>query len=258
MHGGLEGEVTRLEVQAELGWSQERRILERLGLREAAVVLDVGCGPGASLARLAEAAPAARIVGVEPDARLRELAALRVPEAELLDGDAEALPLAAATVDLALARYVFQHLPDPARAAAEIRRVLRPGGRLVAVEVDGELWGLVQPRLPGAQAAHEAAWRAQRDRGGDRMIGRRLWRILAEAGFVDLSLELFAYHSDELGLDAFAPLIDPAGLLPLVEQGAVAPLDYARAVHAYERFRADPAAFVLLVGIAVSGAAPAR
>ena len=88
------------------------------------------------------------------------------------------------------------------------------------------------------------------------MIGRRLWRILAAAGFTDLSLQLFAYHSDELGLDAFAPLIDPSSLQPLVEAGVVGTLDYARAVHGYERFRADPDAFVLLVGLLVSGRKP--
>ncbi len=90
------------------------------------------------------------------------------------------------------------------------------------------------------------------------MIGRRLWRIFAAAGFTELSLQLFAYHSDELGVDAFAPLIDPSNLLPLVEAGAVGTFDYARAVHGYERFRADPEAFVLLTGLLVSCRKPPR
>jgi hypothetical protein len=88
------------------------------------------------------------------------------------------------------------------------------------------------------------------------MIGRRLWRILAAAGFAELSIQPFAYHSDELGLDAFAPLIDPSSLVPLVDAGVVGPIDYARAVHGYERFRADPEAFVLLIGLVVSGRRP--
>jgi ubiquinone/menaquinone biosynthesis C-methylase UbiE len=254
--GGFEDELARLEAQARLAWPQEAAILERLGLRAARDVLEIGCGSGAYLERLSALAPRAALIGVEPDERLRALAGERVTHARLVTGTAESLPLASDCVDVAVARYVFQHVNDPDRAAREALRVLRPEGTLAAIEVDGELWGISQPRFPEVQAAHEKAWRAQRRRGGNRMIGRRIWRILAAAGFTDLSLELFAYHSDELGLDAFAPLIDPASLLPLVEAGAVGTVDYARAVHGYQRFRADPEAFVLLVGLVVSGRKP--
>ncbi len=256
MQGGFDGEVARLEVQARLAWPQEARILSGLGLTAACDLLEIGCGSGAHLERLAAAAPEARVTGVEPDERLRGLALARVPRAELVAGTAEALPLEDGSIDFAVARYVFQHVAEPELAAGEALRVLRPGGTLAAIEVDGELWGLVQPRFPEAQAAHEKAWLAQSQRGGDRTIGRRLWRIFLAAGLTDLSLQLFAYHSDDLGLDAFAPLIDPTSLLPLVESGIIGTIEYARAVHSYERFRADPSAFVLLAGLVVSGRAP--
>lgn len=256
MHGGFDGEVARLEVQARLAWPHELRILSGLGLTRARDLLEIGCGSGAHLERLARAAPDASVIGVEPDDRLRRLAVDRVARAQLVAGTAEALPLDANSVDFAVARYLFQHVADADVVAREALRVLRPGATLAAIEVDGELWGLVQPRFPEAQAAHEKAWLAQSQRGGDRTIGRRLWRIFSAAGFTDLSLQLFAYHSDDLGVDAFAPLIDPAGLLPLVEQGVVGMVDYARAVHGYERFRADPDALVLLAGMVVSGRAP--
>ena len=256
MQGGFDGEVARLEVQARLAWPQEARILTSLGLTTARDLLEIGCGSGAHLERLAAAAPDARVTGVEPDERLRALALDLVPRAQVVAGTAEALPLESGSVDFAVARYVFQHVADPDFAAGEALRVLRPGGTLAAIEVDGELWGLVQPRFPEARAAHEKAWLAQTQRGGDRTIGRRLWRIFRAAGLTDLSLQLFAYHSDDLGLDAFAPLIDPSSLLPLVEAGVVGTLDYARAVHGYECFRADPSAFVLLAGLVVSGRAP--
>jgi ubiquinone/menaquinone biosynthesis C-methylase UbiE len=254
--GGFEGELARLEAQARLAWPQEAAILERLGFAAARDVLELGCGSGAHLERLDAAAPHAALIGVEPDDRLRALATLRVTRARVLDGTAEAIPLADDSIDFAVARYVFQHLADPDRAAREALRVLRPGATIATIEVDGELWGIAQPRFPEVQAAHETAWRAQRRRGGNRMIGRRLWRILAAAGFTDLSLELFAYHSDDLGLDAFAPLIDPSSLQPLVEAGVIGTFDYARAMHGYERFRADPEAYVLLVGLLIAGRKP--
>ena len=54
---------------------------------------------------------------------------------------------------------------------------------------------------------------------GDRHIERQLWRMLKAAGFQDLNLELIASHSDELGMDAFLPQLDPDFLSQLVNVG---------------------------------------
>lgn len=247
---GLDAEVDRLEAQAALAWREEARLLRELGVDRAGTIVEVGSGSGALLARLRDLTPAARVVGVEPDAELRERARVRVPEADLVAGSADALPLADASADAVVLRFVLQHLADPVAALREARRVLRPGGVAVAIEVDGALWGLAQPSRPEAQAVQAKAWAAQARRGGDRMIGRRLHRLLAAAGFSDPELRLYAYHSDDLGLDAFAPLLDPASTLDqAVADGAITLADYGVAVDAYNRFRAAPDAFVLLAGL---------
>jgi ubiquinone/menaquinone biosynthesis C-methylase UbiE len=247
---GLDAEVDRLEAQAALAWREESRLLRELGVDGAGTIVEVGCGSGALLARLHELAPAARLVGVEPDAELRAHARERVPSGELVDGAADALPLPDASADAVVVRFVLQHLADPVEALRETRRVLRPGGVVVAIEVDGGLWGLAQPSWPEVQAVQAKAWAAQARRGGDRMIGRRLPRLLAAAGFAQPELRLYAYHSDELGLDAFAPLLDPAATLEhAVADGAISLADYGVAVAGYRRFRADPDAFVLLAGL---------
>lgn len=247
---GFDAEVDRLEAQAALAWREEARLLRELGVDGATAIAEVGCGSGALLARLQQLAPAARLAGIEPDAELRALAQERVPAAEILDGGADALPLADASVDAIVLRFVLQHLADPVAALREARRVLRPGGVAVAIEVDGSLWGLAQPSWPEVQAVQAKAWAAQARRGGDRMIGRRLHRLLAAAGFAEPELRVYAYHSDDLGLEAFAPLLDPASTLEqAVADGAITLADYGVAVSAYQRFRADPNAFVLLAGL---------
>jgi ubiquinone/menaquinone biosynthesis C-methylase UbiE len=247
---GLDAEIDRLEAQAALAWREEERVLRELGVDRAGTLVEVGCGSGALLARLHELAPGARLVGVEPDADLRERARGRVPPADVVDGSAGALPLGDASVDAVVLRFVLQHLADPVAALREARRVLRPGGVAVAIEVDGALWGLAQPSWPEVQAVQAKAWAAQARRGGNRMIGRRLHRLLAAAGFAAPELRLYAYHSDDLGLDAFAPLLDPAATLEqAVADGAITPAEYGVAVTAYRRFRADPDAFVLLAGL---------
>ena len=92
----------------------------------AASVLDIGAGPGDLLLEVRPLVPHAVLTGIEPSAAMREIAADR-GLAEL-DGRAEQLPLPDASVDVAVSTLSMHHWDDPARAFAEIRRVLRPGG----------------------------------------------------------------------------------------------------------------------------------
>lgn len=92
-------------------------------------VLDLGCGRGWWLERLAGRGVAA--VGVE---RERERAALAARYRPVAVADAARLPLAGASVDLVWCIHVLHHLPDPSAVLAEIHRVLRPGGSLVLAE----------------------------------------------------------------------------------------------------------------------------
>jgi ubiquinone/menaquinone biosynthesis C-methylase UbiE len=255
--GGLPGALDRLEAQAALGWREEARILGEVGLRDGARVLEVGCGSGALLERLHALLPGSALHGIDADPELLAHACDRLPaEVTLTAGDAAALPLPDSAADFAVARLLFQHVPDPLAVAREARRALAPGGTLAAIEVDGELWGLVSPHLPELGAIHAKAWSAQTHRGGDRYIGRRLYRILVAAGFEDVVVRPYAYHSDEHGLDAFRALIHPDALAPALADGTLTPLEFGRAVAGYERFRADPDAFVMLVGLVVAGRVP--
>lgn len=94
-------------------------------------IVDVGTGDGAALRAMHHRAPAARLIGVEPAAGLRSIAADRVgdlPAAEIVDGRFEDLPLTAASVDYLYSLMAFHWVTDPAAGAAEIDRVLAPGG----------------------------------------------------------------------------------------------------------------------------------
>lgn len=104
---------------------------------DGAHVLDVGCATGRLAARLAP--KAARLAAVDIAPAILETARGRLahlaPEAELEVADVEArLPFGNATFDVATLTGVLHHLTRPVAALAEIRRVLRPGGRLVVVD----------------------------------------------------------------------------------------------------------------------------
>jgi len=109
---------------------QERRlamILAAAGERAAGRVLDNGCGLGMYLGRLAEGARQA--VGIEFEHERAATAHTRAAQVACAAG--EALPFPAGSFDLVLSHEVLEHVQDDFRAAAEIVRVLRPGGRLV-------------------------------------------------------------------------------------------------------------------------------
>lgn len=101
-----------------------------LGLGPGRTVADVGAGTG-KLTRLLPATGAS-VVAVEPVAAMRATLARLVPEAEVVDGTAEALPLDDGSVDAVVVAQAFHWFDAPA-ALAEASRVLRPGGGLALV-----------------------------------------------------------------------------------------------------------------------------
>ena len=106
------------------GWL-DRALAGRTGL----AALDVGCGAGLSLIRLAGLRPIGRVVGLEPDPAALRLAR-RQRGFELVEGSALDLPFGSGSFDVITCFDVLQHLPERGdhRALGEIVRVLRPGG----------------------------------------------------------------------------------------------------------------------------------
>jgi SAM-dependent methyltransferase len=92
-------------------------------------VLEVGCGPGEAAERIA--ASGAEVEALDISERMVELTQARGVEARV--GDVQQLPFEDESFDAALAGWMLYHVPDVERGIAELARVLRPGGRLVAV-----------------------------------------------------------------------------------------------------------------------------
>lgn len=92
-------------------------------------VLEVGCGPGEAAEQIA--ASGAKVTAIDSSERMVELTRARGVDCQV--GDAQRLPFADGSFDCVLAAWMLYHVPDVDRAASELARVLRPGGRLVAV-----------------------------------------------------------------------------------------------------------------------------
>jgi demethylmenaquinone methyltransferase/2-methoxy-6-polyprenyl-1,4-benzoquinol methylase len=120
-----------------------RRALRRAGLRPGMRMLDVGTGTGLTAASgLTIVGSTGRVVGVDPSGgMLRELRQ-RVP-IPIVQSVGQTLPFQDGQFDLVSLGYMLRHLPDLVVGFREYHRVLRPGGRLLILEV-------VRPRSPAA------------------------------------------------------------------------------------------------------------
>lgn len=111
-----------------------RQALLRAGLLPGMQVLDVGFGTGlVAREALAVIGPQGKLVGVDPSPGMMGQAGL--PGVELVTGIAEQLPLPDASCDFVSMGYALRHIADVAAAFSEFHRVLRPGGRLLVLEI---------------------------------------------------------------------------------------------------------------------------
>jgi ubiquinone/menaquinone biosynthesis C-methylase UbiE len=168
----------------ELGRSYKERMREELDIRPGQTVLDLGCGPGTDLSALAEAATATgTVVGIDHDRATVDAARDRTAKQSTVSvrlGDIHDLPLPDRTADRARTDRVLQHIADPVQALREIRRVLRPGGRLVMGEPD---WDTLTIDHPDSDLSRAYTRYVTDNVIRNARIGRQLARLAAEAGF---------------------------------------------------------------------------
>jgi len=134
-------------------WFRARRRALTPWLRAAAAAappgpwLELGVGGGGNLPLFAQAAPERAVLGVDPSPLALQFGRERLGALAALNADAERLPLGSASVAIATALDVLEHVHDDARALQELARCLAPGGRLI----------VTVPADPGLFGAHDRA-----------------------------------------------------------------------------------------------------
>ena len=140
---------TVLSLGRDRHWRQAAARAVELEPGEAAV--DVACGTGRLAAELAREQPAATVLGLDFSSRMVQRARAALGGGRRLGftvGDAMELPLRDASVDVVTIAFGLRNLPDPRRGLSELRRVLRPGGRLLVCEFS-------RPVAPGFREVYD-------------------------------------------------------------------------------------------------------
>ena len=221
---GHQANITRLEQDDHFYVPVYADIIEWLGIAPDSAVLDVGCGAGGITPLLAAAVPDGTVAAVDPApaavamTRAALAAAGVAARSAVSEGGLEELRFSDGSFDLVWCSRVVHGRPDQLAAVRELRRVLKPGGRLVLRE--GGLpprflpqdTGLTEPGLEDRLAAlHQrwfAGWRATMPDAVPYHFG---WlRMLDDAGFTDISARSFLLER--------LPPFDPAVGAFLVDQ----------------------------------------
>jgi ubiquinone/menaquinone biosynthesis C-methylase UbiE len=203
--------AARLEAAYRARDVKRRRslVLSALAPQPGEHIIDIGCGPGFYAPDLLDAVGATgAVLGVDSSAAVLRPAEQRCAgraNAQFRQGDAAALPADDSAFDAALCVQVLEYAQDSAAALSEMRRVLRPGGRVVVWDVD---WATL-------------SWRSRSDERMARML--RAWDAhlahpslpqllpfqLRDTGFIDVAFEGHVFASTSLSPDSYVGAIFP-------------------------------------------------
>ena len=163
-------------------------------VRPTSRILDCGCGPGSITVGLAQWAPDGQTVGVDLSAEQLDGARARardlgVNNVTFRQGDIFDLPFEDDSFDVVFSQTVLFHIPDPVKALAEIKRVLRPRG-LVALRDAINASTMVWPDDPLVRELGRIIRLGAQRSGGNPDVGRELGTLLHSAGFDDVFFTL--------------------------------------------------------------------
>jgi SAM-dependent methyltransferase len=212
IHGTSADEQRRLGLMNEL---MNRPSLEQMALEGSERLIDFGSGLGQFSRAMARKLPRGRVIGIErseEQIRTAEQLALRDGEGGLVEfrqADIYELGLPPAeqgSFDVAHCRFLLEHLPDPLQAARTIVQSVRPGGRIILADDDHEVMRF-WPEPPGFVPLWQAYMRTYDRIGNDPYVGRRLVKLVHDAGAVPVR-NTWIFFGGCAGQEVFPTLVD--------------------------------------------------
>lgn len=187
VHGYSNREATRLHDQAE---TLENLIHHDSIFPEGSLILEAGCGVGAQTKIIAPKNPGSNFISIDiseesiKHAQL-EIQRLNISNVEFKQADIYHLPFADHFFDGLFLCFVLEHLRNPIDALKELKRVLKDGGTIMAIEGDhGSTF--FYPNSPYAYQSINCQVELQKKAGGNSNIGRELYPLLKSSGFSDI------------------------------------------------------------------------
>jgi SAM-dependent methyltransferase len=249
--GYRQAEQERLQRQAQELAGEARWLFDRVGLLAGQRAVEIGCGPQGCLDLLAErVGPAGTVVGVERSEESvrwarQFVACCNMANVEIIHGDGRSTGLPKGAFDLATARLVLVNVPHPEQIVGEMAALVRPGGVVALHEADW-IGHLCEPPLVAWDELLRLLDTYSRLNGIDLFIGRKIPRMLREAGLTDVQVDPVV-HVYPLGHGRRTILQDFAENLRdrLIEQKIIGTSEFNDLLNALRRHVEDPHTLVV-------------
>jgi ubiquinone/menaquinone biosynthesis C-methylase UbiE len=243
-------ERQRLLTQCDFFRPAARRMLDEIGVGRDWWTIDVGCGPLGILDLLAErTGPGAEVIGLERDPDMlefgRELMAERqLDSVTMIQGDARHTGLPPSSFELVHARLLLVNMPEPDGVVAELARITRPGGWVASEEVDWVSW-VCDPIHPAWTRLIDINADIWRKRGMDVNVGRRLPRLLYDAGLTDIQCRSHAPMFNNSDTHQYLLLaFSEINRTEMIAKGYVTEAEYNELTASLRAHLEDPGTFV--------------
>ena len=197
VHGYSNREALRLNDQAD---TLDNIIHNDTIFPKESFVLEAGCGVGAQTKIIAAKNPDSNFISVDIsedslNEALKLIKSLFIKNVEFKQADLYNLPFKDAIFDSAIVCLVLEHLHDPVKALNELKRVLKTGGTLIAIEGDHGS-ALFYPDSKYAHSAIECQIQLQKQSGGNSNIGRELYPLFKSIGLSDVVISPRMIYAD--------------------------------------------------------------
>ena len=195
-----EKEADRLEDQAAMSQYSVSREFDGIDFSKDAKVLDAGCGTGLLSRFLLDREPTLKLHAVDQsDLRIAQAkklsqsgaySSIQFSSANIFD-----LPFKSSTFDSVVCRFVLEHLNNPNQAIEEFKRILRPGGKIVLIDLDG----VFVDYYSNDKVVADGLKLLESQLPFDLRIGRKLSHLLSHQGFnkIEWRGELLEFHGKD-------------------------------------------------------------
>jgi ubiquinone/menaquinone biosynthesis C-methylase UbiE len=244
-------EQRRLQQQAGELADESARLFDQIGLAPGSRAVEIGCGPQGCLELLSSRVGlTGSVVGVElsdhvVQLALEFLAERRLNNVEVRQGNAAATGLPRERFDLATARLVLVNVPEPEKIVAEMAALVRSGGVVALHEAD---WSahICDPPLPAWERLKQALVSYSEAKGIDLYIGRRIARMLRNAGLVDVQVNplIHIYGPDHSRRPIFLQFVNNLHER-IVAEGLISEAEFAKCIASLDRHLSEPETIVV-------------
>lgn len=175
----------------------------KAGISSKQNILDIGCGIGTLSAEMAKINSQATITGVDISNKFIEYAKAHILDTRVnfVQSSADNLPFPDNSFDFVVCRFLLEHVNDRIKTINEIKRVLKIGGVVLAIETDWQ-GQMMYPECKLYTKLNGIAYRLQKMKGGDVYIGRKMNNLFHKLNFtiIDFYCEMNVYRSDQTNI----------------------------------------------------------